>query len=166
MGCLKFLIFFGVKGRCWVRAYAYGKIRVPPGPYPTLPYLLSSQFDRSRGGNQATYPTCTSTCYRLNSTDLGEGTRLHTHPPANPNPPTQTHPHTQTHPPACPSTNPTTTGALLSSHFDRSRERNQTTHPPIVHCIYIEGHLRRRNSFLHQQIVQTLIKYCMMRHFI
>ena len=29
-GCLKFLIFFGVNGRCWVRAYVCGKIRVPP----------------------------------------------------------------------------------------------------------------------------------------
>ena len=24
-GCLKFLIFLGVNGRCWVRAYVYGK---------------------------------------------------------------------------------------------------------------------------------------------
>ena len=30
LGCLKFLIFFGVNGRCWVRAYVCGKIRVPP----------------------------------------------------------------------------------------------------------------------------------------
>ena len=25
LGCLKFLIFFEVNGRCWVRAYVYGK---------------------------------------------------------------------------------------------------------------------------------------------
>ena len=30
LGCLKFLIFFGVNGRCWVRAYVCRKNRVPP----------------------------------------------------------------------------------------------------------------------------------------
>ena len=36
-GCLKFFIFFGVNGRCWVRAYVCGKkIRVPPPPPPPL----------------------------------------------------------------------------------------------------------------------------------
>ena len=30
-GCLKFLIFFGVNGRCWAPAYVYTKkMRVPP----------------------------------------------------------------------------------------------------------------------------------------
>ena len=30
--CLKFLIFFGVSGRCWVRAYEHGKnLSTPPG---------------------------------------------------------------------------------------------------------------------------------------
>ena len=32
LGCLKFLIFLGVNGRCWVRAYICEKIRVPPPP--------------------------------------------------------------------------------------------------------------------------------------
>ena len=32
-GCLKFLILFGVNGRCWVRAYVYGKkLSTPPPP--------------------------------------------------------------------------------------------------------------------------------------
>ena len=33
LGCLKFLIFFGVNGRCWVRAYVYGKNEYPPPPW-------------------------------------------------------------------------------------------------------------------------------------
>ena len=35
LGCLKFLLFFGVNGRCWVRAYVYGKkLEYPPlGPH-------------------------------------------------------------------------------------------------------------------------------------
>ena len=36
-GCVKFLIFFGVNGRCWVRAYVCGKKnRVPPPPWGAL----------------------------------------------------------------------------------------------------------------------------------
>ena len=42
LGCLKFLIFFGVNGRCWVRAYICGKNRVPPPPWaPTVHHLVS-----------------------------------------------------------------------------------------------------------------------------
>ena len=37
LGCLKFLIFFGVKGRCWVRAYVCRKIESkPPGVDATV----------------------------------------------------------------------------------------------------------------------------------
>ena len=31
--CLKFLIFFGVNGRCWVRAYVCEKIKSTPPPW-------------------------------------------------------------------------------------------------------------------------------------
>ena len=34
LGCLIFLIFFGLKDRCWVRAYVCEKNRVPPPPPP------------------------------------------------------------------------------------------------------------------------------------
>ena len=37
LGCLKFLIYLlGVNGRCWVRAYVYGKKLSTPPPPPGL----------------------------------------------------------------------------------------------------------------------------------
>ena len=33
LGCLKFLIYFGVKGRCWARAYVCIKIESSPPPW-------------------------------------------------------------------------------------------------------------------------------------
>ena len=43
LGCLKFLIFLGVNGRCWVRAYICGKNKsTPPPPWaPTVHHLVS-----------------------------------------------------------------------------------------------------------------------------
>ena len=46
MGCLKFLIFFMVNGRCRARAYVCRKNRVPPGVqagYSTFPFYTQTK---------------------------------------------------------------------------------------------------------------------------
>ena len=45
LGCLKFLIFFGVNGRCWVRAYVCIKNESTPPPLRILAVFLTLKTD-------------------------------------------------------------------------------------------------------------------------